>query len=141
MSKRKIFEKQIVDLETGEVVSEERHYKEDNNETFGMHRTTEGINWIFDFTGNELQMLIVLLELEDNNTGIISLSPLKRKHLSNSFKKTDRYIREIITSLEKKKGLYKLSISDILLNPSLFYKGGTKIFKEKYKKWVELFNK
>jgi len=138
MSKRKIFEKQIVDFNTGEVTSEESHYTKDNSETFGMHRTTEGVDWIFQFTGNEIQMLVILLELEDNKTGIVSLSHLKKQHLLNKFQKTERYLRSILTSLEGKKALLKLSVNDILLNPTYFYKGGTKIFKAKLNKWKDL---
>ena len=131
MNKRKIFEKQIVDFETGEVFSEEIHYSKNNEETFGMHRTTEGVDWIFTFTGIELQMMIVLLEIEDLKSGIVSLTPLMKKHISEKFNKSARYIREIISSLEIKDALYKITTQDIILNPSYFYKGGTKNFKSR----------
>lgn len=137
MGKFKVFEKQIYDSETGEAFIEEQHYRYDNNESFGMHRTTEGIDWIFTFTGNELQMLMVLLEIEDNKTGIVSLSPLVRDHICFKFKMKSRMLRSIILELEKKNGLLKLSQSDFLLNPQLFYKGGTKVFKSK----LETYNK
>jgi hypothetical protein len=112
------------------------HDKEMKMESYGMHRTTEGIRWVFSFTGNELQMLMVLLELEDLKSGIVVLSSLVRKNLAKEFDKTDRYIRGLIKSLEDKDGLVKLSPNDILLNPSLFYKGGTKSFKGKYDKYL-----
>lgn len=131
MSKRKVFEKQIVDISTGEIYSEEVHYSSNDNETFGMHRTTEGVDWVFQFTGIELQMMIVLLEIEDLKTGIVSLTPLMKQHISSKFEKTGRYMREIIASLESKNALYKITTQDIILNPIFMYKGGTKVFKTK----------
>lgn len=131
MGNRKVFEKQIVDLTTGEVVSEEVHYRHNSNETFGMHRTTEGVDWIFKFTGIELHMLVVLLEIETLNTGMVNLTPLVKKHLANKFEKSSRYIREVIASLESKDALVRVTGQDIVLNPSYFYKGGTKTFKNK----------
>ena len=40
--KRKVFEKQIVDLQSGEVVSEEIHYHSNNAETFGRFKRAFG---------------------------------------------------------------------------------------------------
>ena len=131
MGKRKVFKKQIVDLETGEVVSEEVHYRQNNNETYGMHRTTEGVEWIFQFTGIELHLLVVLLEIETLNTGMVNLTPLVKRHLADKFDKTPRYIREVIASLEAKDALIRVTTQDLVLNPSYFYKGGTKTFKNK----------
>lgn len=135
--KRKVFEKQIVDLQSGEVVSEEIHYHSNNAETFGMHRTTEGVDWIFKFTGIEFQMMIVLLEIEDLKTGLISLTPLIREHVCSKFDKSDRYVREIIKSLVDKDAVVKITSQDLMLNPSYMYKGGTKIFKQKYQTYLK----
>jgi hypothetical protein len=140
MNKRKIFEKQIVDFSTGEIHSEEIHYSKNNEETFGMHRTTEGVDWIFQFTGVELQMMIILLEIEDLKSGLVSLTPLMKKHIAEKFNKTDRYIREVISSLETKKALVKITTQDIILNPSYFYKGGTRQFKTKYEIFLNYLN-
>lgn len=137
MGKRQVFERQVVDSITGEVASEEVHWRSDNNETFGMHRTTEGSDWVFDFTGNELKMLIVLLEIEDLKTGIVPLSRLTRTHLVEKFGKSDRYVRGILSALEGKNGLIKLSRTDILLNPSYFYQGGTKMFNRKLEFYIK----
>ena len=132
MTRRKVFEKQVFDMETGKIYSEEFHYVSGNEETFGMHRTTEGVDWIFNFTGVELQMLIVLLEIEDLKTGIINMTPMVRQHVCDKFGKTDRYIREIIHSLCEKDALLKITSQDLILNPIHMYKGGTKVFKNKY---------
>ena len=137
MTKRKVFEKQILDVATGEIYSEEVHYTSNNNETFGMHRTTEGVDWIFEFTGIELQMMVVLLEIEDLKTGIVSLTPLMKSHLVDKFDKSSRYIREIIASLEHKDALFKITTQDIILNPMYMYKGGTKVFKTKLNNYIQ----
>ncbi len=112
-----------------------------DNETFGMHRTTEGVDWVFQFTGIELQMMIVLLEIEDLKTGIVSLTPLMKQHISSKFEKTGRYMREIIASLESKNALYKITTQDIILNPIFMYKGGTKVFKTKLNTYNSYKNK
>ena len=103
----------------------------DTVEAFGMHRTTEGVSWILNFTGIEIHMLVVLTELENTATDMVSLTPLVKKHLADKFDKTPRYIREVIASLEAKDALIRVTTQDLVLNPSYFYKGGTKTFKNK----------
>lgn len=103
----------------------------DTVETFGMHRTTEGVSWILNFTGIEIHMMVVLTELENTATDMVSLTPLVKKHLADKFDKTPRYIREVIASLEAKDALIRVTTQDLVLNPSYFYKGGTKTFKNK----------
>ena len=116
----------------------------DPDETFACHRNTNGVDWIFKFTGIELHMLVVLLEIETLNTGMVNLTPLVKKHLANKFEKSSRYIREVIASLESKDALVRVTGQDIVLNPSYFYKGGTKTFKNKmlmYSNFKESKNK
>ena len=132
MGKRKVFERQILDVNTGELHSEEVHYRYDNTETYGMHRTTSGLGWIKDFSGNEMKMLMLLLELEDIKSGVVSYSRLSREHLISFFGKSERHIASIIAALEAKKALVRLTQTDIVINPLFFYKGGTKNFKKRY---------
>ena len=47
-------------------------------------------------------------------------------------------LRTIVLELEKKNGLKKLTQSDFILNPQLFYKGGTKVFKAKLRTYLDV---
>ena len=75
---RKIFEQQTVDRLTGEVVTTTTVKVDKDNETFGMHRTAEGLDWVFDFTAAEFQMMMILSNLENNKTNIIQFTELSR---------------------------------------------------------------
>jgi len=129
---RKIFEKQTVDFATGEVKSIQSLVNFKHNETFGMHRTTEGIDWVFGFTGNELQMLMVLLAIENPKNDLVEISMLKKEHLLKSFNFSKQMFNRILSSLEKKGALIRITNTDIMLNPSYFYQGGTVNWKVKY---------
>lgn len=128
----KIFESQIVDYETGEIKSVTTITANKSEETFGMHRSTEGVDWVLKFKGIELQMVIFLLELENIKSGIITISSLQKQSLLDKFKISASYYHRIISNLIDSHTLVKLSPSDFLLNPCYFYKGGTKLWKSKY---------
>lgn len=133
--KRVIFESQIIDCETGEVksVTTTSIVK---TETFGMHRTTEGVEWVVEFQGKELQMLIVLNHFENVKTKIVNLSPLVRKELLSIFKITKSTLSNLFKNMENKRQLLRLTSNDILLNPSYFYKGSSADIKSR----IEEFN-
>lgn len=127
---KKVFESQIID-EHGVVKSIRTVKVYKNEETFGLHRTTEGIDWIFNFTGNELQMLIVLLNLENLKSGTVEVGKLKKDHLIKLFGFSKEMFNRILRNLEKKEAVIKLSPSEFILNPSYFYQGGTASWKDK----------
>lgn len=128
----KIFEQQTVDLTTGEVTSITSVSVRKNEETFGMHRSTEGVDWILQFKGIELHMIVFLLELENIKTGIITVGKLQRDDILRKFGITLNYYNKVLGRLIEHKALVKLSPNDYLLNPCYFYKGGTKDWKIKY---------
>ncbi len=134
--KRKIYEKQIVDTETGEVITSMSVSVSKFNETFLMARNTDALNWLYELTGNEIKTLVFFTDLEDlqkgeNLTGetllsICKFTPIERKRLASVLNCSDRFLRRIIASLEKLGWLIKLSNSDYLINPCGFYKGSSK---------------
>ena len=133
---RKIFEQQIVDRVTGEVVTTTTVKVDKDNETFGMHRTTEGLEWVFDFTAAEFQMMMILSNLENNKSNIIQFTELSRKHLADKFKVTRRHISRIILQLVEKDVLVKLTTDDYFMNPLYFYCGGTKSWKGRSERYA-----
>ena len=124
VKKRVIFESQIIDCETGEVKSVTTT-SVIKTETFGMHRSTEGIEWVIEFQGREIQMLMVLNHFENIKSKIVNLSPLLRKELMDKFKITKSTLSTLFKQMEDKKQLLRLTSNDILLNPSYFYKGSS----------------
>ena len=128
----KIYEEQIVDMETGEVKTITTKSVSSNSERFGFHRTTEGIEWICDFSGNEMKMLMILLEFENDKTMTVSLSKLEKDHILNLLNISKQYFYRVIKALIENDALVKLSSSDFVLNPMFFYRGGSLKWKGKY---------
>jgi hypothetical protein len=138
--KRVIFESQVIDCDTGEVksITTTSIVK---SETFGMHRTTEGVEWVIEFQGKELQMLIVLNHFENVKTKIVNLSPLVRKELLSIFKITKSTLSNLFKNMEEKKQLLRLTSNDILLNPSYFYKGSSADIKHRIEEFHVEYDK
>jgi hypothetical protein len=135
MSKRKIFESQLVDYETGEIKSVFTRSVIKDEETFVMGRTTEGLDWIKEFNNLvELQLLLIMLELENpKNDYIVSFSGLQVKNAAELLEVSEIYIRKSLTSLLNKNFIRRIYRGNYLVNPLTFYKGGTKVLKHKTK--------
>ena len=139
----KIFEQQTIDFETGEIKSISTVKVNSFDERFGFYRTTTGVEWIFDFTANELQFLMLLCHLEDDEH-IVRMTPLLKEQILKDANLKITMFKKIIKGLEDKNGITRISKSDIILNPRYFYKGGSKLVKEKilnYDKIREDFEK
>ncbi len=138
MGKRKIFEKQTVDVQTGELISTTAEYVSDNRERFFMGRTTEGIEWMFKFKNlTELQLLIMMMELESQkNRNIITFTNMQVKEAAEIIGVSEAMITKCITNLIKADFLTRVSKSNYLANPLTFYKGGTKELPIKYKTYL-----
>ena len=120
---RKIFEAQTIDFSTGEIKSIKTTTVDKFKERFSMCRTTNGVEWVKHFSGRELQMIIVLNNMENLETHMVSLTPLSREDIFNFFGISKSTFSHILNDMEEKRFLIRLSKSDILLNPSFFYKG------------------
>lgn len=137
MARKRLFESQTIDMETGEVKSITTVTVRDVNERFGMYRTTKGLEWIKTFTGKEMQMMMLLNHIENVETHIVNLSPLIRQEIYEFFKIGKSTLSDIISRMEDKKFLIRLTNSDLMLNPSYFYKGGSKDLLKR----IELFDR
>lgn len=137
MARKRLFESQTIDMETGEVKSITTVTVRDVNERFGMYRTTQGLEWIKTFTGKEMQMMMLLNHIENVETHIVNLSPLIRQEIYEFFKIGKSTLSDIISRMEDKKFLIRLTNSDLMLNPSYFYKGGSKDLLKR----IELFDR
>src|ERR1035437_2809130 len=120
---RYLFESQTINTETGEIVSSHTTEVTKINERFIMCRTTDSLSWLKEFTGRELQMLMVLNQIENIQTKTVTLTPLIRKEIMEFFQISKTSLSTILTGMEDKKFLLRLSQSDILLNPIYIYKG------------------
>jgi Firmicute plasmid replication protein (RepL) len=135
--KRTLFESQTVDMSTGEIIKTSKIVADNNNETFGMHRTTEGIEWVYKFKGNELQCLLTFSHLEDFKTGVVSLSPLRRKEVAKALEISVQSLSRVIKQLENKDALHRITDGDLILNPLYFYKGKSSKWGEKYRTYLK----
>lgn len=124
--KRKIFEQQIIDVTTGEITSVTQVTVSKFNETFVMGRTTDGLEWLVDLSGNEIKLLMFLTEIEDLKTKLTYLTPTIRKYLMERMKIGKNMLSKLIAGLEQKELLVRISNSEISLNPKCFYKGSSK---------------
>lgn len=124
--KKKIFEKQIIDYETGEITSVTTVTASKFSESFSMCRTTSGIEWVGELTGNEIKTLIFLLEIESEKQKLVSLGPTNRKDLAEFLKVGINRVSKILKGLEEKEYLLRLNNQEIKLNPKGFYKGSSK---------------
>jgi hypothetical protein len=139
--KRRLFESQTIDFTTGEVKSITTVTVRNTNERFGMYRSTEGLEWIKDFTGKEIQMMMLLNHLENSETKIVNISPLIKKEIYSFFSISKSTFSDIIGRMEDKKFLIRLTSNDILLNPSFFYKGSSKDVLPRIKSFNEEYEK
>lgn len=137
---RKVFEKQTIDLATGEVVSIVSEYSSKNHEKFFLGRTTEGIEWIRNFNNvTEIYLFLAMLSLENtSNNYVITLSAMQINEYSVLFKCSEVYIRKCLQNLIKNDFLVRVAKCNYLANPDTFYMGGSKIRSVKrlqYSSW------
>lgn len=125
--KRKIFEKQEVDLQTGEIIKTTSHYSYGNAETFFMGRTTEGLEWLFDFNNlTEIQLLILMIELENpKNNNIITFTGLQVSETAKILGVSEILIKKSIANLIKANFLKRVARANYIANPLCFYKGNS----------------
>ncbi len=128
MSRRKIFEKQTVDFNTGQIASVDCEYVSDNMERFFMGRTTEGLEWLDGFNNiTEVKLFLIMVEMSTpkSNYGIVFTS-MQTKGCAEILKVSEGMIVKCITNLVKNDFLIRLSRSNYMANPLTFYQGGTK---------------
>ena len=141
MAKRRLFESKTLDMTTGEIVSITTVTVQKQTERFIMCRTTETLSWIKEFTGKELQMLMVLNHMENLQTKTVTLTPITRKEIQEFFGIGKSTLSGIFSQMEDKRFLLKLSNSDILLNPGFFYKGESKDVLQRMQEFERVYDK
>lgn len=130
---RKIFESQLADIATGDVISTTTNYITTHNETFFMGRTTVGLEWLFLFNNIvEMQLLILMLELEHpKNNYVIGFTGMQVKEAAQIMKVSEIHIRKCLSELCKNNFLKRLCRGNYLANPLCFYKGGSLTLKKR----------
>ena len=141
MARKRLFESQTIDYSTGEVKSITTVTVRDTNERFGMYRSTEGLEWIKEFTGKEMHMMMLLNHLENIDTRIVNISPLIKEEIYRFFHISKSTFSDMVGRMEGKKFLIRLTPNDILLNPSFFYKGSSKDLLGRIKAFNEEYEK
>ena len=134
MGKKKVFQSTVVDASTGEVLEERSVFVDAVLEQFGMFRTTDGIEWLLELGEMELKLL-VMLHLWSDEDGSVSLSPVRRKSIMRKMRIHRNTISSALSGLCGKDALLRLGVNDFVVNPSTFFKGGSKELKNKIKNY------
>ena len=116
----------------------QQSYEYTNDETFGMIRFTSGTGHLHKYTGNELLLMIEMLQIQDKNTDLISMTPSYRRILCGKCKISYRYLLRLISSIELKGGLKRCGRNEIALNPTHFHKGSTNHVLDKIEWYAKL---
>ena len=120
--KRKVFQQQVVDLRTGEIISGNSIYVSTGHEVFGMYRKTDGLDWFLSLSGNEIKLMVLLSDFADER-GYLSLSTMRRQFLMSALGiKSRRSLSGLIADLERKDMLFRTSQNDFLVNPATFFR-------------------
>lgn len=135
--KRKVLEKQVVDMETGEIKSITTSYLSGNKESFVMGRTTDGDDWIFDLTALELQLLFSLCSHKGNQKdNLVSITTGLKQELAIRSGKSVKTIDNTLNALRRKGMIKQVRRGDYLFNPTAFYTGGTNNWKAMYDEFI-----
>jgi hypothetical protein len=121
-----IIEKQIVDYQTGETTSITTLSVKKFAERFVLCRKTNGLGWVNKLSGTEIKLLINLLEFENLQTHVVSLSKLQYARLCEMMNLTKKRCQQLLVDLEAKHALGSLTDTDFILNPAYFYQGESK---------------
>jgi hypothetical protein len=102
-------------------------------ETYGCYNTTNGIDWILNFDGKEIQIIMNLLYYEDNITKQVVLNSTIRKELLKVFNIKKSTLSGLLKTLCDKGYILKIELNKYIVNPLYFFNGDYKYTMFKYK--------
>lgn len=135
MKKKQIFEKQTIDLITGEVVTVTTSSLRGNEEKFVMGRTTEGFEWLKDLTALELKMLMIMVNNKSRNDNMIPLPDGRICDIAITLGLSLVTLKNALRELRIKKLIKEVSRGTFLVDPCTFYTGGSDNWKSMYKEY------
>lgn len=138
MKRKRILEQHSIDYSTGEIKESKSIYVSKNEETFTMVRTTQGMDWLVKIdTLVELQLVHLLTEMSNTQSGVTVITPMERDKISQLLQIKPRTIYNTMSTLIKKGFLKRVGYMNYMVNPSYFFKGSSSSVKDK----IELYNK
>lgn len=106
---RTTFHSQILDKETGELIEYRKNFITKNKETFIMARTTDGTDWLEDFSGNEIKLMLFMAARVDSKTQYVFMSDYNKAQIVRILKyKNERSLNTLMTSAQRKCGFKKV---------------------------------
>lgn len=138
MSKKQIREITLVDVSTGEVLSQKTTYSNKYTESFIMLRTTNGLDWYFTLTNNEKGLVLMLHDWANHLNMRLSLASWQREMVIEKLGVKRRMVSILIRGLERKDCLLRLGQNDFMLNPEHAFKCSTGEVKTKIGEYREL---
>ena len=138
MAKKQIREITLVDVSTGEVLSQKAMYASKYTESFIMLRTTNGIDWYFALTNNEKNLVLMLHDWANHLNMRLSLAGWQREAIIEKLGVKRRMVSILIGGLADKDCLLRLGRNDFMLNPEHAFKCSTGEVKTKIGEYREL---
>lgn len=138
MAKKQVREITIVDVSSGEIVSQKSMYSEKYAESFIMLRTTNGIDWLFELTNNEKNLILLLHEWANHLNMRLSLARWQREQIITKLGVKRRMVSVLLRGLERKDCLLRLGNNDFMLNPEHAFKCSTGEVKTKIGEYREI---
>lgn len=123
MSKRKVFQSQVIDGRTGEVLEDRTIFVANNvHEIFGMYRRTVGLEWLIELSGNEIKVLVLLSSMSGLD-GFVPLTRKTRLEINHSLGfKQDRSLSTILVELDRKDAIFRAGVHEVYINPATFFR-------------------
>ena len=133
---RKIYESQVINEVTGEIISTRTVTSRTDAERFLFARTTQGLEWITEFCNlRDLQVLMYLVEFQEPKSRVIMFTKLQIDECAMFLNCTEKTIRNSISSLIRSGFLKRICSHNYISNPYTFYKGGTSGLQQSIDLW------
>jgi hypothetical protein len=136
MTRKTIYTRERIDVETGELVLDINVTAAKNNETFMFARTTDGISWVKNFKNlQDVLVLVYMVEFEEIRSGVVIFTGTQIKSCSEFYGVSEKTIRNSISSLINTGFIKRISCNNFVINPCTFYRGGVVSFIRKMHQW------
>ena len=140
-SRKQISEVSIVDQLSGEIIQSRAVYSSKFSESFIMVRTTDGLDWLWGLSGNEVKLILLMHQWAEPEKGRISLAAYQRELVCKHLGIAQRSIAGLLRELEAKDCVVKLGNNDYVVNPAHVFKCSTAEVRNRIREYEYLKTK
>lgn len=99
-----------------------------------------GFEWFKRFSALEIRTMVYLNEIRDPKERVSRLTTSGRLSLCSFAVLSRSSFYRVLRSLEKKHGIIKLNMDELIVNPSFFFRGGTINLRREISQFYTLYN-